>query len=148
MICEREVPTLDDIFFALKAAEGRYVEFRYVPVHPPRPATPSVVAARADTRMVGEIDVAKGWLAPDPAGRSPVWVTKESKVAVRILSINRRKALETGEGYYSKPIPSSPEGKEKGEYLWRTFRADGIQLETVKVTDGPNGKIRLFPNAR
>ena len=147
MICEKEMPTLDDIFASMKAAEGRYVEFRYEPIEK-RKLTPSVIEARKDTRIVGEIDVAKGWLAPDPAGKPPVWLTKESKVAVRILSMNRRKALETGEGYYSKPIPSSPEGKEKGEYLWRTFRAEGIRLETVQVTDGPNGKIRLFPNAR
>ena len=146
-VCVRGLPSIADIFEALESAQGRYVEFDYDAVCPPKPLTPSVVAQRKDTRMIPPPQRAKGFIQSCD-GTAPVWVTKERHVVVRFLSMHRRKALPTGEGYFSRCIPSSPNGKERGEYLWRTYRAEGIRLATVRVADGARGKVRLFPMAR
>ena len=143
-LCVKELPSLSDIHEALESVKGRFIEFDYDTICPPKPNTPSVVSQKEDTKSIPPPQRAKGFAVPNGTD-ALVWVTKQNNVVIRFLSMHRRKEKPTGEGYFSKSIPSSPGGKEQGEYLWRTYRAEGIRLASFLVADGSRGKVRLFP---
>jgi hypothetical protein len=139
MICESSAPSLEQVKAALESASHRYVSFSYTPQLPPKALTPSVIAQWEDTRQLGPLDLAKGFLEAKDATATAVWETKAGHVCCIIKSMMRRKALPTGEGYFARY------GMDQGEYLWRSYRLEGIGLATVMVADGSNGLVRLFP---
>ena len=141
-ICVAPAPSMVQVKLALESAARRYVIFEYVPQLPPRPLTPSVIAQRADTRMLDPLPLVKGFLEAKDRTAPPVWETKARNVCCIIKSMNRRKALPRGDGYFSRY------GMIENEYLWRSYRLEGIRLHTLMAADGPNGLIRLFPIVR
>lgn len=121
---------------ALMRMSGRYVEFRYVPQLPPPKLTPSVIEKKRDEKHVGEPDVVKGFLDPE---LTIIRQTKDGNWTITLHTMNRRKFLGSPEGVYAKY------GYEKGEYLPRCYRMEGIRLDTFFVSDGSKGKVRGFP---
>jgi hypothetical protein len=124
--------TVDEIAAAFISIMGKYVEFDYEPLEECRtPMTPSKAADRADTVYVGPIQQAKGFL-----NHGCVVLTKESNWIVKLQSMNRR--VRTG--------------PNQGRYKWRSYRVEGVALETVLFNAGPSRgqrptKVRLFENA-
>lgn len=141
-ICVSPTPTLAQVKAAMESAQKRYVTFHYVPQLPPRPLTPSVVAQQADTRMLGPLPLVKGFLEAKDRTAPAVWTTKDGNYCAILKSMQRRKRLATGAGYFARY------GMVENEYLWRSYRLAGIKLDTVFVQDGPHGLIKLFPLAR
>jgi hypothetical protein len=126
----------------MESAAHRYLTFQYVPQLPPRPLTPSVVAQRADTRWLDPLPLVKGFLEAKDRAAPPVWETKDRNICCILKAMQRRKALPAGVGYFARY------GMVQNEYLWRSYRLEGIKLHSLMVADGPNGLIRLFPLAR
>jgi hypothetical protein len=125
--CHEDNPTLDKIASCLLAASGRYTEFRYDRrrwTHERVAMTPSRAAAEAATVKVGPLDEVKGYAGGVEGGG--VWVTKDGNWVLTLLTMNRRKL--------------------DGRYQWRSYRLEGIKLETVRVNMGGRlGKVRTFP---
>ena len=140
--CLSARPTKDEVETALRsvAATLALIVFRYDPLPECRTAmTPSKAAAAADTIQLGELDEVKGF-----AVENSVFTTKstdrkgnpiEVHLLLRLRTMNRRKANERGIGYNPG---------DKGSYLWRSYRWEGIRLDTVKVCSGGRWQ-RLFP---
>jgi len=136
--CEK--PTTDQIAAALLACRGRYVTFKYTTQLKRRAKSPSVMAALEDTRYVGPNDEVKAFIDHEKAS---IWLAKSTNHWVICIHVmGRRKALPNGEGKYAEY------GYTEGEYLPRTYRLDGIKLETLLVSDGPNGKQELVPTPK
>lgn len=121
---------------ALLTKIGRYVEFDYEPIPEcRRPMTPSKAAALEDTVMVAPPGKVRGWIEDE----GKVRITKEGHWVVTLRNINRKKRLPTGQGYYRD--------KSKNEYLWRTYRLAGIDIESILYNAGRGrGKTVLFRN--
>jgi hypothetical protein len=141
-ICVSPAPTVEQVRLAFESAKARYVTFQYVPQLPPKPLTPSVVAQKADTRMLDPLPLVKGFLEAKDRAANPVWKTKDERWVMVLKAMNRRKALPTGEGYFAKYDMT------QDTYLWRTYRLEGVRLDTVMVNNGPGGLVRLFPLVR
>lgn len=133
--CLSLVPTDIEVEEALKKVcdSSAFIDFRYVPQLPPS-KSPSHLAALADTRMVGDPDQVKAWLGT--VGKATVRKTKDLNLILTCRTMNRR-AIAKGAtaAYYGK-----------GEYMWRTYRKQGIKLETVEVVCAGK-RYKLFPNA-
>jgi hypothetical protein len=141
-ICVNPVPTIEQVRLSFESAKARYVTFQYVPQLPPRPLTPSVIAQRADTRMLDPLPLVKGFLEAKDRTANPVWLTRDHNWVMILKSMQRRKALPTGTGYFARY------DMIENEYLWRSYRMEGVKLWTVMVNNGPSGLVRLFPLAR
>ena len=137
IFCHSPSPSLDEIARALLAVPGRYVEFRYDTLPEcRRPMTPSRALAQADTRCLGPLDMARGFPGGNDGGG--VGLSRPGNWLVTLRSMNRKKRLPTGQGYYHD--------KTQGEHLWRSYRLEGIDLTTVMVNMGRGrGKVRMFP---
>ena len=136
--CHDQYPSVDQVAGAFLGGSSKYTEFRYDPLPECRtPMTPSKAAAQADTLQVGPLDLARGW--PGGAEGGGVRLTKQGDWIVTVLTMNRRKRLPQGEGYFAE--------KNQGKYLWRSYRLEGIKLSTVLINMGRRlGKVRMFPN--
>lgn len=124
--------SVDAIAASFISIMGKYVEFDYDPLPEcRRPMTPSKAADIADTEFVGPIQQAKGFL-----NHGCVVLTKDSNWIVRLQSMNRR--VRTG--------------ANRGRYKWRSYRVEGIRLDSILYNAGPSrgrrqAKVRLFEDA-
>lgn len=133
--CLSVAPTDAEVEAALKkvCSVSAFIDFRYVN-QLPTPKTPSALAAKADTRFIGDPDHVKSWLGT--VGKATVRKTKTDNLILTCRTMNRR-AIAKGatRPYYGK-----------GEFMWRTYRKQGIQLDTVEVVCAGK-RYKLFPNA-
>jgi hypothetical protein len=128
--------------FRSAVAGRRYIEFSYT-TQKRYKNTPSRIAARADTVFVGEIDVVKGHLEDDAV----FYATTTNHWCIRVYTSNRR--VRGTDGYYAdKHNRRTDDLFKQGEYLPRTYRLIGINLPSVLVGAGRQGKVRLFPDAQ
>lgn len=126
-------PTANEIkeAFASVAKSAAFVDFRYKSQLKPS-TSPSALAAKADTIFIGEPDHVKSWL-----GSGCVQDCKNGKTILKCRTMNRRAKCEGVTAQYYE---------NRGAYMWRSFRLEGIDLKTVSVLSGGK-RFRLFPNA-
>lgn len=170
MISCAENPTQEEIVEAFKNLRG-YIEFRYRALPECKTSmTPSKAAARRFTRITkppAEWNVVKGFL-----GEDSLFKTKDGNYCLRLRNMTRRvvgdiRAVDlfgdrTGDilqvSYFSDKSNKQEDGTRKkgfddGEYQFRAYRLDaredghGIDLSSVMINAGREGKKRLFPNA-
>lgn len=133
--CLSARPSLAEISTVLSqaVAVSAFVDFRYENQRPAA-TSPSAVAARADTLFVGSPDQVKSWLGR--VGGASVVACKNGATILRCRSMNRRAKYEGAScAYY----------ENKGAYMWRAYRLEGIKLHTLECVVGGK-RIRLFPN--
>jgi hypothetical protein len=133
-------PTLGEVEGFLKdaMAASAFVDFRYEPQLPPA-KSPSAMAQKADTVVVGPPDRVKAWVGPVSSGAANLWLTKEAHKVLRCRTMNRR--VKTNGGELSRWYgPNS-----KGQYCWRTYRLEGLKLDTVEVVVAGR-RYKAFPN--
>ena len=128
-------PDVNEIAESLESALKQYVEFDYEPQTETRMSA-SAIEQRADTLVVPPPEKVKGFLE-GKEGAKALWQTKDGRTVLTIRNMNRRKKMDTGTGYHAR------QGMSKGEYLFRTFRLEGVKLATVTVAK----KTKLFPAA-
>lgn len=144
--CAVLMPTIRqivDVFESLESGLG-FIQFQYVPQRPAKRACASSLAAAADTvySRAGQADpsLVRAYVPHGgvyEGGGYFIFENKDGETLVRLRSMDRRKALPEGQGYYDMT---------QGEYLWRSFLVGGIKLDTAyAVVNGV--KTRLFPNA-
>ena len=109
-------PTLYEVAQALIASIGRYIELEYDRLFDRK--------WEEDCLYFDPEDMFKGFTGSD---MGEVFVSKEGNILFRTKMITRRSV-------------------ESKEYKWRSLRLEGIRVDTIKVGNGPNGKVRLFPN--
>lgn len=130
------VPSLAEVKAALVLAvdAGAFVDFRYEN-QLPTPTSPSALAQKADTEFVGDPDRVKAWLGR--VGGAVVVDCKNGSTILRCRSMNRRaKFAGVTTAYY----------ENKGAYMWRAYRLQGIKLRSVEVVSAGK-RFKLFPNA-
>lgn len=109
-------PTLYEVAETLAENIGRFVELQYERLFPRR-VLAEVLYSEPETAF-------KSFTGKD---QGEVFFSKEGAILFRTRFLTRRDARD-------------------GEYCWRSLRLEGIRLDTVLVGNGPNGKVRAFPN--
>jgi hypothetical protein len=109
-------PTLYEVAETLAENIGRFIELQYERLFPRR-VLAEVLYSEPETAF-------KGFTGED---QGEVFHSKKGAILFRTRFLTRRDA-------------------QSKEYCWRSLRLEGIRLDTVLVGNGPNGKVRAFPN--
>lgn len=135
-IITSSTPTLAEVKEAFKAAaeSAAFVDFRYKK-QLKTPTTPSAIAAREDTIFIGEPDHVKSWLGS--IGGAQVQDCKNGHTVLKCRSMNRRAKFEG---------PTREYYENRGSYMWRAYRLEGIDLKTVEVVYAGK-RCKMFPFA-
>lgn len=130
-------PTPIEIAGELMALAGTFVEFMYVPLFE-RKTSPSAMEKRADEDWIGPLGEVKGFLDPE---ETVIRQTKDGNWTITLHTMNRRKAMQAPQGVYARY------GYDKGMYLPRCYRMEGIRLDTMLANFGARGKRPVFVRA-
>ena len=120
--------TMREIAEKIASMKGKYIEFTYAPPADcaARKLTPSAIAERERTIAKAPLNMVKAFVGEGIDEKAMPHQTKAGNWCITMLTMLRQDV-------------------ETKLYKYRSYRMDGINLETVKVTNGSRGKESLFP---